>query len=371
MPESLPAALLARRQVVSELCTSLHQLLNDKNLKEAEKQTQIRQLSQEAGVYGLRQPREFGGEDAQPLEIVVVYEEIAANNLIHLHGLFGPQPGLLAGVREPLKSEYLGPMLAGEKHGAFAFTEPDDANQPTQATQQGEHFVVNGQKSYVTGGATADYVNTLVQIEDQGPAMLLIDAQTPGLKITNQFESTDGSSHVGMHFNNVRVPTNHLIGEAGRGIPKAMDQIGDVRLVLSAQSVGLMQWVIKQTAIHLQKPHRSGQPLGSKEGVRLRYADMRIRAFAARSMLYRTARLAEEGENVINEVVATKIFTTEAIGDIVDTAIQLHGGMAIQSGHPLEVLSRRVRAWRFTEGASDVLRLNLVKGDLDLGKGRI
>ena len=367
MPESLPAAIATTQNAITELSETLQQLQRDKALT----RDRVTELSKASGVYGLRQPQDFGGKDAGPLEIVVVHEVLAAHNLIHLPGLFGPQPGLLKGVGEPLKSQYLAPMLAGEKQGAFAFTEPDEAEKPTSATVDSDHLVINGQKSYVTGGATADYINALVHIDDVGPAMVLIDTSTPGLEIVNQFESADGSHHVGMQFKNLRVPKSHIVGEAGRGIPRAMDQIGDVRLVLSAQSVGLMQWVIAQTKKHLQKPHRSGQPLGAKEGVRMRYADMRIKAYASRSMLYRTAKLAEQDDNSINEVVATKVFTTEAIGEIVDAAIQLHGGMAIQSGHPLEVLSRRVRAWRFTEGASDVLRLNLVKGDLDLGLGRI
>lgn len=371
MPETLPESMLSRRQQLEDFCSSLQAIVDNKALSQEELRAQITATAKEAEVYSLTQPRELGGREAGPLEVVVVHECLGRANLCHLPGLFGPQAGVLAGVGEPLKSNYLKPMLEGKKRGAFAFTEPEDTTRKTWARVNGDQLVVNGRKAYVTGGATADYLNALVEIEGQGPAMVLIDMQTEGIEIERTFGSIDGSSHASIRFNDVTVPLNHLIGEAGRGMPKAMHQIGDTRLVFSAQSVGLMQWVIEATEQHLQRPHRSGEPLGSKEGVRLRYSDMRIKAYAARSMLYRTARLAEDGENVINEVIATKVFTTEGIGEIVDTAIQLHGGNALRSGHPLEELYRRVRAWRLAEGASDILRLNLVRGKLDLGKGRL
>ena len=371
MPESIPTALAERRRQIESLCAVLNEITRDESLVESERLSRITSAAKQANVYSLSQPQEHGGLDAGPLEVVVVHETLGAHNLCHIRGLFGPQPGVLAGVGEPLKSEYLAPMLAGEKRGAFAFTEPDDAERKTWAVVDGTSLIINGQKSYVTGGATADYINAMVEIDGEGPAMVLIDMATPGIEIVQTFGSIDGSHHASMLFKDVKVPRSHVIGEPGRGMPRAMNQIGDTRLVFAAQSVGLMQWVIDRTTEHLQAPHRSGEPLGNKEGVRLRYADMRIKAFAARSMLYRTARIAESGENVINEVIACKVYCTETIGEIVDMAIQLHGGMALQSGHPLEELYRRVRAWRLAEGASDILRLNLVRGKLDLQKGRV
>ena len=371
MPEALSQALESRRIAVERLCAEVASLYRDKSIEEADRQQRITEASRRASVYGLAQPREFGGQEAGALETVVVHETLGTFNLCHIRGLFGPQPGVLAGVGEPLKSQYLAPMLAGEKRGAFAFTEPDNAERATWAVVNGANLVINGQKSYVTGGATADYINAMVDIETEGAAMVLIDMATPGIEIERTFGSIDGSHHASLRFRNVTVPRSHVIGEPGRGRPRAMGQIGDTRLVFAAQSVGLMQWVIEQTTTHLQAPHRSGEPLGNKEGVRLRYADMRIKAYAARSMLYRTARLAEAGENVVNEVIACKVFCTETIGEIVDMAIQLHGGIALRDGHPLEELYRRVRAWRLAEGASDILRLNLVRGKLDLQKGRI
>jgi alkylation response protein AidB-like acyl-CoA dehydrogenase len=235
-------------------------------------------------------------------------------------------------------------------------------------------FVVTGRKSYVTHGGDADFLNTLVDVEDasgtsQGRAVLVIDAHAPGVTIEQRFESLDGSHHAAFRFDAARVPADRLIGLPGEGLQRALRQIGDTRLAIAAKAVGLARWTIAFTHAHLQTPHHSGHTLGARESVRLRYAELRIRAFAARSMVYRTARLFEAGANIVNEGIACKVFATETVGEVVDAAMQLVGGKALIIGHPLERLSREVRALRIAEGASDVLRLNLARGSLDLNKG--
>jgi acyl-CoA dehydrogenase len=150
-----------------------------------------------------------------------------------------------------------------------------------------------------------------------------------------------------------------------------MRQIGDVRLLFAAQACGYMIWVLNLLNEHLKSPDKSGEARGNKDVVRWHYSELRIQAFAARSMLYRTARLADSGENIVNEAIATKVFATEAVGVIVDRAIQLFGGTALVEDHPLAILYRRVRGWRLAEGATDVLKLNIGRGILELDKGRI
>lgn len=327
--------------------------------------------SRRAGFYSMTQPRDFGGSEAGAVDLVVVRDELAAVNAPHLEAVFGPGPGVLAGVGSPLRERYLIPLLAGEKRAGFAFTEPADAAQPTRAVADGDDLVVTGAKSYVTGGARADFLNTLVQVPGAGAAMLVIDTAAPGVIVERRFTSLDGSEHAAFRFDGVRVPADHLIGAPGEGMPRAMRQIGDTRLAIAAHCVGLMRWVVGHLETHLADADRGGRPRGEREGVRLRYADLRIRAFAARSMLYRTARLADAGENVINEAIACKVFATEGVGEIVDAAIQLVGGSALVDDHPLALLYRKVRSLRLAEGGSDVLRLNLARGKLELGKGRL
>ncbi len=342
----------------------------------AETAAKVLHASQEAGFYYKTQPAEYGGKPASTLELTLLRELWSAGNSRLTGYIFGPGPGILYAAEGVLKTDYLEPVMRGEKRGAFAFTESDTAKRPTWARIDGEDLVVNGQKSYVTGGSTADFVSALVNVENAdgskaGTAMVVIDRECSGVEISRQFTSMEGGGHTSMEFNDVRISTNQVIGKIGEGMPRALGNIGNVRLMVSAQATGMCMWAIDFLEHHLAAPHRSGTPLGDREGVRMRFADMRIETYVARSALYRTARLADTGENVVNETIAAKVFCTETAGRVIDTAVQLVGGQALVRGHPLEALYRQVRSLRLVEGASDLLRINLAKGKLELKKGRL
>ena len=365
MPEQLSAPLLALRQEALDFGREF--LGRHQDLPRSD----IVAESKRRGFFQMSQPRAFGGSEAGPLALTVVREALAACNAPNVDAVFGPGPGVLAKCDEPLRSGYLIPLLAGEKRSGFGFTEPDDVPAPTTAVPEGDALVINGQKSYVTGGGNADFINTLCTIAGQGPALVVIDTTAPGVTLTRRFASIDGSHHAAFTFDHVRVPASPVIGKPGEGLPRAGQQSGDTRLLIAANVTGWMMFATGFVRDHIRMPDRTGQPRAAREGVRLRYADMRIDTFAARSMLYRTARLAEAGENVVNEAISCKVFCTEAVTRVVDTAIQLVGGNALVTGHPLEQLYREIRSLRLAEGASDVLRLNLVRGDLELDKGRL
>ena len=377
MPEHLPADLETLR---NRAATFVEDVLRpaDAEMTEggADVAARVREASKEAGFFYMTQPEEFGGRPATSLELTVLRELFAAANLRSSRFVFGPGPGVLHAAEGSLRENYLLPVLRGEKTGAFGFTEPDSAPRPTWALLEGDYLYITGQKSYVTGGATADFVSALVNVENPdgskvGTAMVAIDRTAEGVTLEREFASMEGGGHVAMKFENVKVPVAHVVGRIGEGMPRALGNIGNVRLLVSAQAVGMCQFVLKFVEEHLTKPHRSGLPLGDREGVRVRYADMRIDTYAARSTLYRTARIVDSGENSINEVVACKVFCTETAGRVVDGGVQLIGGQALVKGHPFEMLYREVRSLRLVEGASDLLRINLIKGKLELGKGRV
>ena len=376
MPDQLPEELVRTRESARKFLAEVILPLEQSDDAPALIQDQVRKASQKAGFYYKTQPKEFGGNPASILELTMLRETWAAANSRLTGLIFGPGPGILHAARGELKEQYLDPVMRGDKKGAFAFTESEIARRPTWARIDGGHLIVNGKKSYVTGGATADFVSALVNVENAdgskaGTAMVVIDRESLGVEITRQFSSMEGSGHVSMLFNDVRVPVSHIIGRIGEGMPRALGNIGNVRLMVSAQATGMCMWAIDFVEHHLLEPHRSGTPLGEREGVRMRYADMRIETYVARSALYRTAGLADTGENIVNETVATKVFCTEAAGRVIDGAVQLLGGQALVQGHPLEQMYRQVRSLRLTEGASDLLRINLAKGRLELGKGRL
>ena len=364
MPEQLSSQLIELRERCAAFAKDHMLPLADSDRASAA--LQVREASKAAGLFTMTQPAHSAGQ----LALCVARETLAAANPPALDAVFGPGAGVLGSVGEPLASSHVAPLLAGEKRSSFGFTEPDDA-EPTAGIIDGDALTINGQKSYVTGGADADFINALVRIKGHGPSMVVIDTDTQGVILEKRFNSLDGSHHAAFRFDNVQVPVSHVIGEPGQGLPKALRQIGDVRLLFAAQACGYLIWIMDLLQSHLQSPDKDGAPRGNKDVVRWHYADLRIKAFAARSMLYRTARLADAGENIVNEGMACKVFATECIGEAVDTAIQLVGGGALVDDHPLALLYKKVRAWRLAEGASDVLRLNIGRGILELGKGRI
>ncbi|MEM7079609.1 MAG: acyl-CoA dehydrogenase family protein [Pseudomonadota bacterium] len=363
MPETIGSELHKLRAECEDFAKT--QLLTGKSTED------VRAAAKALGIFSMTQPQSHGGSEASTLALTVVRETIASFNPPSTAGVFGPSPGVLGGVDDPLRSSHLAPLLAGEKQSSFGFTEPDDVERPTYGMVQGDTLQIHGQKNYVTGGGSADFINTLVQIEGIGPSMVVVDTNTDGVILEHKFNSLDGSHHAAFRFDGATVPMHNVIGEPGQGLPRAMRQIGDTRLLFAAQASGYMMWIINLLTDHLQAPDTSGTPRGNKDVVRWRYAEQRIKAYAARSMLYRTARLADAGENIVNEAMACKVFSTEAVGELVDTAIQLVGGTALVDTHPLAALYKQVRAWRLAEGASDVLRLNIGRGVLELGKGRI
>ena len=369
MPESLSPDHLKLRADAHEFAREVLLTSDEEDVVNA--RGRVREAAKTAGFFAMTQPRQFGGSEATQTALTVVREVLASHNAPLIDAVFGPSPGVLANVEEPLRSTHLAPLLAGEKRSAFGFTEPDDVDRPTWGVLEDDTLTITGQKSYVTGGADADFINTLVNIEDRGPSMVVIDHQQPGVELVRRFNSLDESHHAAFRFEAVKVPAAHIIGEPGQGMPRAMRQIGDTRMLFAAQACGYMMFVINLLNEHLLAPDRSGSPRGTKDVVRWHYANLRIKAYAARSMLYRTCRLADTGENIVNEAMACKAFATETVGETVDTAIQLVGGTALVEGHPLEKLYRQVRAWRLAEGASDILRLNIGRGILELGKGRI
>ena len=370
MPDQLNLELRQLRDATASLATGhLTALRQRSELSQRQLRQEVVNASTEAGIYGLTGVQD-GSPVANSLALAVVRDTLAGHNVIDLPGIFAPSPGLLAGVGEPLASSHLGPLLAGNKQGAFGFTEPGDATQPTRATRTtGGDLVINGQKSYVTGGADADFINTLVEVDGIGPAMVVVDTSLPGVEIARRFESIDGSHHAAVTYSDVRVPQSHIVGEAGKGMKRAIEQVGGVRMAIAAASVGLARYSVGFVDEYLQNQNSKARPVS--EHRRYLYGRLRISVYGARSTLYRTARVADSGDNAVNEIMAAKVIATETVGEVVDAAIQIVGGQALVVGHPLESIYRRVRSLRVAEGVSDVLAVNMARGRLDLGLGRL
>jgi len=382
MPESLPPELVDLRDRLAAFLEEIRpwgEGLGEDGVPE-DVRARVRERSKELGFFGMMQPAEVGGSESGPLALVVARETLAAANTPLARFVFGPDPALLRRAEGDVRTRFLEPVLAGEQTWSFAFTEsrgPDAPPKPTWAIRDGDDFLVTGKKSFVTGGATADFYAAMVNVEEggtpEGPtgtAMLLIERDTPGVTITRDFKSMEGGGHVELSFEQARVPQANLLGAVGEGMPRAMGNISEERVAAAASACGVAIWTVNHVTKHITGGPE-GRRLADREGVRLRYSDMRIDTYAARAMLYRTARLLESGDEAINEGAATKVFCTEVASRVVDTAVQLIGGQALIVGHPLEAMYRRVRSMRLAGGASDILRLTVARGIVEFDTGRL
>ena len=216
--------------------------------------------------------------------------------------------------------------------------------------------MVNGGKPYVTGGPSADFFSVFLTVEEDGAgpggsAMVIVDSDPPGLTLDPEFSTLDGATHCPLRFEDMHVPLTHVLGAIGEGMPRALGNIGQMRLGLAAQACGTAMWVTKYVFETLQEREAAGGPPGLRDQARAALGEMMMETYVARSAFYRSARLAESGEDILNEGSIAKLFAAEAAGRIVDQAIQVVGAEALIEGHPLARLFRVTRSWRFSEGS--------------------
>ncbi len=384
MPEHVPPELIELRERVARFADEELRPLESAAAddEEAPENRDIRRAvaerSRGAGFFGMTQPRDFGGSEAGPLALTVAREAFAATNLRTSRYVFGPGPGVLRQAQGRLRTEYLEPLMRGERYAAWGFTEPSgaDAGRPTWAVRAGDDLVVNGRKAYVSGGSAADFYAVLLNVDEDasgpgGTAMVVIDRDAPGVSLGPDFRSLDGGTHCQLILEDAHVPQTNIVGKIGEGMQRGLGNIGQMRLGVAARAAGIAMWTADFTRKQITQPHRAGGSLSDREQVRWIFGNMLMEVYAARSVLYRTARLAEDGVDVMNEGAIAKVLTTETAGRVVDAAVQLTGGQALIEGHPLASLYREVRSLRLAEGASDLLRLNVARGLLEFQAGRV
>ena len=364
MPESLPEHLVVFREQFQDFLNECESLDDHARLV----------LSTKQGFYKMGQPHEFGGEDASLLKMVIAWESIAISGLNSDGTILGPQPGALGRATGTLREEYLLPFLNGERFGSFAFTESDRSS-PTKATSSKNVFEINGNKSYVSDLEKSDFISVLANVDcfDEGdtcgPTLFVVDKDSDGVIVEEIFTSIDGSNHARVHFVDVKVPKQNIVGKIGEGIPAAIDRILRERLEQAAIASGMAIKATKLLENHLSKRNSAGKRMADIEGIRLRYADMRIKTYAIRSVLYRTSAMIDDSDDAINEITMAKVFCTETASEVIDWALQIFGGRSLINGHPLEEMYRRIRSMRLAGGASDVLRLNVSRGVFDFQSG--
>jgi len=265
---------------------------------------------------------------------------------------------------------WLARTCAGRAVAAFALTEPaagsDVAAIATEARAEGDGFVLSGEKTWISNGGIAD-VYTVFARTGEGPgakglSAFLVPADTPGLEIAERLEVTAPHPLARLRFDGVRLPRSALIGEAGRGFRIAMAVLDVFRATVGAAALGFARRALDETLGRVRERHLFGAPMGELQMVQSHVADMAMAVDAAALLVYRAAWAKDTGaDRITREAAMAKLHATEAAQDVIDRAVQLHGGEGVQTGRICEQLYREIRALRIYEGASEVQKVIIAR----------
>ena len=334
------------------------------------------------GLWLLDVPEEFGGVGLSLLTRCVVHEEVARSKALPFRSseLFGPNVGpILYEANSEQKERFLYPVLRGEMRVCFAQTEPDAGSDPasmkTRAVREGDTYVLNGTKRFITGAGEADFAQVIcVTDPTRGPrggiSCLMVDMRAPGVKLERQWPIISGDKPWEISFTDVRVPVPNRIGDEGRGF-----ELGQKWLTIGriqnhgAKTVGIGQRALEMMMDYAQTRVTFGQPLAERQAVQFMIADSAIELRAARLLVHETAWLMDQDRDVRDASYMTKIACTETATRVVDRAIQVHGGIGLTQELPLEYWYRELRSLRITEGTPEVLRWRLAR-NLMRARGR-
>lgn len=328
----------------------------------------------ELGVLGLGYPEALGGTPADLFHQLIVAEEFArcgaggVQASLNSHSIALP-PILKAGSEE-LKQRVIPPVLAGEKIAALAITEPaggsDVAALRTTAVRDGDHYVVNGEKTFITSGVRADFITTAVRTDPAnkgagGISLLVIEGDTPGLARTSLKKMGWWSSDTAhLRFENCRVPARNLVGTENQGFKLVMNNFNGERLLMSALACGFAEVCLEEAVDWARQRVTFGVPLAERQVVRHKLMDMTLRVDAARTLVYDLAYRIEHGladpAKLVARVCLAKVQATQAMQFCADQAVQLLGGMGFMRGTRSERIYREVKVMMIGGGSEEIMK---------------
>ncbi|GMV59415.1 MAG: acyl-CoA dehydrogenase [Betaproteobacteria bacterium] len=333
-------------------------------------QDALHELAQ-LGAFGIAVPEEWGGAGMDYTALAVALEEIAAGDggvstIISVNNC--PVCAILMGYASPEQKErFLKPLASGRALGAFCLTEPhvgsNAAALKTTAVRDGDHYVLNGVKQFITSGKNADYA-MVVAVTDRnagkrGMSMFVVPTDTPGYVVARLEEKLGqhSSDTAQIVFDNCRVPAANLIGEEGEGYKIALSSLEGGRIGIAAQSIGMARAAFEAALKYSKERTSFGQPIFEHQAVNFRLADMATQIEAARSLVLHAAALRDAGRPCLKEAAMAKLFASEMAERVCSDAIQIHGGYGYVSDFPVERIYRDVRVCQIYEGTSDIQRM--------------
>ncbi|HYD64710.1 acyl-CoA dehydrogenase [Azospirillum sp.] len=323
------------------------------------------------GLMGMLVPETFDGAGADHVAYALAIEEIASGDgaistIMSVHNSVGCMPILKFGSPEQ-KQEILKPMARGEKLGAFCLTEPqagsDAAAIKTRARRDGNHWVLNGTKQFITSGKNADYAIVFaVSDPDKGKkgiTAFIVPTNTPGYSVARVEEKLgqNCSDTCQINFDDVRIPADLMLGNEGEGYKVALANLEGGRIGIAAQSVGMARAALEHAIAYAQERQSMGVPIVQHQAVSFRLADMATQVEAAHQLVLHAASLRDAGEPCLKEAAMAKLFASEMAERVCSDAIQIHGGYGYLNDFPVERIYRDVRVCQIYEGTSDIQRL--------------
>ncbi len=328
------------------------------------------------GLMGIPFPEEYGGSDLGETGACIMLEELghgcaSTAVTISAHQSLAGSSIYLDGTDEQ-KEKYLVPLAKGEKLGAFALTEPeagsDAASIKTSAVRDGDDFVINGTKIWITNGNNADIIVVFAVTDPKlgargGVSAFIVESNTSGFKVGTIEEKMGirGSTTAELIFENMRVPMDNMLGVYGAGFITAMKALDIGRLSLGAAALGASKELLDLSLKFSKERKQFNLPICEHQAVQFMLAEMNEKIYAMEGMVYRTANMVDNGEKFTRESAIVKIFCSEALDWIVDAAVQIHGGLGYMSHYPVERFYRDSRINRIFEGSNEIQKLVIAK----------
>ena len=331
---------------------------------------ELRELQEKArafGFWGLSTPEEYGGMNLPAVMQSLIWTEIGHTFVPFRFG--GEADNILYLCNEEQKREYLIPTIEGARISCFAITEPgagsDAAAIKMSARQDGDDWVLNGEKTFITNGNDADFA-IVVAVTDRdkgtrggGTTAFLVDRE---MGWTSEFIQTMGEGGPAqLHFDNVRVPSRNILGEIGEGFGLGMQWIGKGRYIIPSNALGIAERALQMAIDYANVRETFGKPIGANQAIQWMIADSETELEAARWLVLRAAWSVDQGHEARHASSMCKLFGANAVNRIIDRVLQIHGGMGYTRELPIERWYRQVRLFRIFEGTDEMLRLIIAR----------
>ncbi|KAA0764840.1 acyl-CoA dehydrogenase AcdA [Bacillus sp. SH5-2] len=325
----------------------------------------------ELGLTGIPWPEEYGGIGSDYLAYVIAIEELSrvcasTGVTLSAHTSLAGWPIFKFGTEEQ-KQKFLRPMAEGTKIGAYGLTEPgsgsDAGGMKTIAKRDGDHYVLNGSKIFITNGGIADiyvvFALTDPESKQSGTSAFIVESDTPGFSVGKK-ESKLGirsSPTTEIMFEDCRIPVENLLGEEGQGFKIAMQTLDGGRNGIAAQAVGIAQGALDASVEYARERHQFGKPIAAQQGIGFKLADMATDIEAARLLTYQAAWLESEGLPYGKESAMSKVFAGDTAMKVTTEAVQVFGGYGYTKDYPVERYMRDAKITQIYEGTQEIQRL--------------